>query len=92
MDSLAILDVLNQFAEKYGFQSDDTAIISGEDPTASYRLAIVLRYMGVQDVRVLNGGFKAWKSANYPVETKSNPPPKATIFWSANPEVAATDR
>ena len=69
-------DVLNQFAEKYGFQADDTAIISGEDPTASYRLAIVLRYMGVEDVRVLNGGFGAWKAAKYRVETKSNPPPK----------------
>ena len=73
-------DVLSQFAEKYGFPADDTAIISGEDPTASYRLAIVLRYMGVEDVRVLNGGFGAWKAAKYPVETKSNPPPIATSF------------
>ena len=36
---LGDLDVLNQFAEKYGFQADDTAIISGEDPAASYRLS-----------------------------------------------------
>ena len=73
-------DVLHQFAEKYGFQADDTAILSGEDPTASYRLAIVLRYMGVEDVRVLNGGFGAWKAAKYRIETKSSPPPEGKAF------------
>jgi thiosulfate/3-mercaptopyruvate sulfurtransferase len=78
-------DVLSQFAKKYGFQADDTAIISGEDPTASYRLAIVLRYMGVEDVRVLNGGFGAWKAAKYRVETESNPPPEATSFGARIP-------
>ncbi len=65
-------DVLSQFAEKYGFKADDTAIISGEDPTASYRLAIVLRYIGVEDVRVLNGGFGAWKAAKYRVEVTAH--------------------
>jgi thiosulfate/3-mercaptopyruvate sulfurtransferase len=78
-------DVLGRFASKYGFQADDTVIISGEDPTASYRLAIVLRYMGVQDVRVLNGGFAAWKAAKYQVETKSNHPPIARSFGTRIP-------
>lgn len=78
-------DVLGRFAKRYGFQADDTVIISGEDPTASYRLAIVLRYMGVRDVRVLNGGFAAWKAAKYRVETKSNPPPIARSFGTRIP-------
>lgn len=73
-------EVLARFAEMYGFRADDTVVISGEDPTASYRLAIVLRYMGVKDVRVLNGGFAAWTAAGYPVETKSNRPPIAKSF------------
>ena len=77
---------LSQFAKNYGFQADDTIIIAGEDPTACYRLAIVLRYMGVEDVRVLNGGFGAWTAANYPVETKSNPPPIATSFGARIPK------
>ncbi len=77
--------VLSEFAEKYGFQWDDTVILSGEDPTACYRLAIVLRYMGVEDVRVLNGGFQAWKAAKYSIETKSNPPPKAKTFGTRIP-------
>ncbi len=67
--ALGSADVLNAFARKYDLRFDDTVILSGEDPTASYRLAIVLRYMGTRDVRVLNGGLAAWKAAGYPVET-----------------------
>jgi thiosulfate/3-mercaptopyruvate sulfurtransferase len=81
-------DVLGRFAKQYGFQADDTIIVSGEDPTASYRLAIVLRYMGVRDIRVLNGGFAAWKAAKYRVETKRNPPPIASSFGTPIPSRA----
>ena len=77
--------VLRQFAAKYGLQLDDTVILSGDDPTASYRAAIVLRYMGVKDVRVLNGGFGAWQAANYPIETKATLPPKAASFGATIP-------
>lgn len=72
--------VLGQFANRYGFQADDTVIVSGADPTAAYRLAIVLRYLGVRDVRALNGGFAAWKNAGYEVESKSNQPPGGAEF------------
>ena len=82
-------DVLKRFATRYGFQADDTVIISGEGPTACYRLAIVLQYMGVRDVRVLNGGFAVWKSAKYPIETKSNPPPRTTSFGAQIPMLPA---
>lgn len=78
-------DVLGQFATKYGFRADDTVILSGEDPTASHRLAIVLRYMGVKDVRVLDGGFAAWKAAKYPVETKSTLPERVDSFGAKIP-------
>lgn len=78
-------EVLEGFAARHGFQRDDTVIVSGEDPTASYRLAIVLRYMGVEDVRVLNGGFPAWKAAGYPVETERTPPPEASSFGGKIP-------
>ena len=77
--------VLDRFAARYGFQADDTVVLSGKNPTASYRLAIVLRYMGVSDVRVLNGGFAAWKAAGYPVETESQQPPKAKSFGAKIP-------
>ncbi len=66
--------------------ADDSIIISGEDPTASYRLAIVLRYMAVEDVRVLNGGVAAWKAAKYRVETRSNQLPIARSFGARIPK------
>lgn len=78
-------EILNRFATRYGFQSDDTVVLSGKDPTACYRLAIVLRYMGIADVRVLNGGFAAWTSAGYRVDTTSHSPPKAGSFGVAIP-------
>ena len=79
---------LDRFAQRYGFQANDTVVLSSEDPTASYRLAIVLTYMGVEDVRVLNGGFAAWKREGYPVETTSNPPPQSTSFGAQIPRRA----
>ncbi len=81
-------NVLKRFAKDYGFQADDTVVISGEDVTASYRLAVVLQYMGVADVRVLNGGFAAWKRAGYAIESRRNPPPIAERFGAVIPQRA----
>jgi 3-mercaptopyruvate sulfurtransferase SseA len=77
---------LTQFAKDYGFQADDTVVIASADVTASYRLAVVLKYMGVNDVRVLNGGFAAWKRAGYPVETERKPLPTAMSFGAEIPK------
>ncbi|MCP4171870.1 MAG: thiosulfate sulfurtransferase, partial [Fuerstiella sp.] len=77
--------LLTQFALKYGFHSDDTVIVSAADPTAGFRLAVVLRYMGVRDVRVLNGGLGAWKAAGCTVETQSHAPPTVSSFGAKIP-------
>lgn len=69
---LASDDKLTQFAKNYGFTKDDAVILTGEEPMAAYRLAVILRYMGVKDVRVLNGGLTAWTSAGYKAETESH--------------------
>ncbi len=79
-------EVLERFARRYGFQADDTVVVSGKDPTASYRLAIVLQYMGVADVRVLNGGFDAWKAAGYKVQTQSVRPRGSPGFGARIPK------
>ncbi len=77
--------VLAKFASDYGFQADDTVVISSEDVMASYRLAVVLDYMGVADVRVLNGGLAVWKRAGYPVEVKRHTPPTSNVFGAKLP-------
>ncbi|KXZ40699.1 thiosulfate/3-mercaptopyruvate sulfurtransferase [Alkalithermobacter thermoalcaliphilus JW-YL-7 = DSM 7308] len=84
---------LTQFALEYGFTKDDTVIVTGENQMAAYRVAVVLRYMGVEDVRVLNGGLLAWKLAGYDVETTSNYPTPVSDFGSkipANPSLITT--
>lgn len=84
---------LQKFALDYGFTKEDTIIVTGEASMASYRVATVLRYMGVSDVRVLNGGLAAWKAAGYEVETESHKPIPGTDFGAvipANPDVMDT--
>jgi 3-mercaptopyruvate sulfurtransferase SseA len=38
----------------------------------SFRVAVILKYMGVKDVRVLNGGLTKWTTAGYELEKTSN--------------------
>lgn len=90
---LASDEELAKFANDYGFTKDDTVIVTGPDVMASYRVAVVLRYIGINDVRVLNGGNNAWTSAGYELETKSNKPVAGNDFGAtipANPNLIDT--
>ena len=42
-------------------------------------------YAGVEDVRLLDGGFDTWSEAGYPVETKKNEPVPAAAFGADIP-------
>lgn len=90
---LADDETLKQFALDYGFKTIDTVIISGEEEMAAYRVAVVLRYLGVQDVRVLNGGTKAWLDAGYELDTKEYLPVAVESFGAdipVNPDIIET--
>ena len=90
---LASDEELAQFALDYGFTKDDAVIVSGAEQMAAYRVALVLKYMGVGDVRVLNGGLEAWTAAGYDVETESHKPEPVRDFGAAipaNPNVIDT--
>ena len=90
---LASDEDLAKFANDYGFTKDDTVIVTGPDVMASYRVEVVLRYIGINDVRVLNGGNNAWTSAGYELETKSNKPVAGNDFGAtipANPDLIDT--
>ena len=90
---LASDEELAKFANDYGFTKDDTVIVTGPDVMASYRVAVVLRYIGINDVSVLNGGNNAWTSAGYELETKSNKPVAGNDFGAtipANPDLIDT--
>ena len=76
---------LLQFALDHGFTANDTVIVTGEEAMAAYRVAVVLRYMGVKDVRVLNGGTLAYTMAGYALETESHKPVPVTDFGGTFP-------
>lgn len=77
---LADDETLAKFALQFGFTKDDVVIVTGEEQMAAYRIALVLRYIGVADVRVLNGGTTAWTMAGYELEKKSNQPTPVASF------------
>ncbi|MBM4765158.1 rhodanese-like domain-containing protein [Bacillus sp. B15-48] len=63
---------LEAFALNNGITSNTTVILYGADSMAAYRVGVILKYMGTDDVRVLNGGWAAWSNAGYEIETKGN--------------------
>ncbi|SHK51529.1 rhodanese-like domain-containing protein [Paramaledivibacter caminithermalis] len=71
---------LEKMLLKYGVTHDTTVIVYGADSTAAARAASIFMYCGVEDVRLLNGGFNAWKSAGYEVETQTNEPVPVESF------------
>jgi thiosulfate/3-mercaptopyruvate sulfurtransferase len=48
------------------------------------RIWWILRYWGLDDVRLLNGGWKGWKSGDYPT-TDEVPPPASPAEFQARP-------
>lgn len=59
---------LIKFAKNNGININDTIVLYGEDVMASYRLASILMYIGVKDVRVINGGTQALVRDKIPME------------------------
>jgi len=64
----------------YGMTYDTTVILYGRDTTAAARVASLLLYAGVEDVRILDGGMTAWRAAGYPVETTTRYPTPGQTF------------
>lgn len=78
-------DKLQKFAENNGITTDTTVVLYGADSMPSFRVAAILKYMGVKDVRVLNGGTAKWKSAGYELEKTSNKKTTVPSFGATVP-------
>lgn len=76
---------LLQFAAENGITPDTTVIVYGNDYEmgAPAKLSAVLRYMGVRDVRCLNGTLLNWLAAGYPVESGNVEKSPCTIHSEA---------
>jgi thiosulfate/3-mercaptopyruvate sulfurtransferase len=75
----------------HGIRHDVTVVLYGRNVLAAARVAHLLLYAGVADVRLLNGGFAAWQRAGLPVESgQPRPGPAADDFgapFPARPDV-----
>jgi 3-mercaptopyruvate sulfurtransferase SseA len=50
-----------------GIRHDTTVLLYGRNTLCAARAAHLMLYAGVEDVRLLDGGFRAWEAAAYPV-------------------------
>ena len=60
----------------------DSTVVLYDDLAAkeAARVWWILRYWGVRDARLLNGGWKAWTASELPVNTKATPAPTPATF------------
>lgn len=84
-------DRLMKAFRTWGIQQDSTVVVYDQNNSsmAAARAWWVLRYAGLEDVRVLNGGLDAWLDAGF--ETEEGPPAEPaestamfTPDWEAN--------
>ena len=68
-----------------GIRHDTTVVLYGRDTTAAARAAVLLMYAGVDDVRVLDGGVRAWCAAGYPLVTTTPCPAPERDFGAPLP-------
>lgn len=84
----------DDFAElmsENGITQDHQVVIYDEGKSLrSARLFLSLEYYGHTDVRILNGGFEAWKAAEEPVASEPFDPEPATFTVTMN-EIALCD-
>jgi thiosulfate/3-mercaptopyruvate sulfurtransferase len=83
---------LQAAARRWGLRPEATVVIYDSDRSmVAARVWWVLRWAGLRDVRVLDGGLPAWLAAGLPVEETAPTPKPSTIVLSAGhmPELDA---
>lgn len=88
-------EVLDAAIRKLGITSDTTVVLYGRDTEgdanekwpgrragqiAATRALMILRYAGVDDLRLLDGGYDWWVRAGHPVETVHRDPEPVASF------------
>ncbi len=74
---------LKAMLAKHGIRHDTTVVLYGRDVYAAARVAQIMLYAGVKDVRLLDGGWKSWSDANLPVERGMPAKEKAVTDFGA---------
>ncbi len=60
-----------------GVTAKTTVIVYSRDTIAAARVAHILMYAGVEDVRLVDGGWMAWQAQGYAVQTEEPPASEA---------------
>lgn len=77
-----------------GVTKDTSLVVYGEDVNAAARIAFVAYWLGVEDVKILDGGKQAWEEAGNQLDTNLVEGEKAEKFGvetPARPEVLIGD-
>jgi thiosulfate/3-mercaptopyruvate sulfurtransferase len=74
--------------DRVGVDVDVPVVIVGDDMREVCRAWWILRYWGIKDVRVLNGGWAAWVDGKYPVQTES----KGPFFKATTPKLTPAEQ
>ncbi|MRR52265.1 MAG: sulfurtransferase [Rhodocyclaceae bacterium] len=83
-------DELKAAAGRMGITADTTVVVYSDSAIFAARLWWILKYLGVQDVRMLNGGYSGWLASGYAGETAVNMPIPAVYSGTVNPAVIAS--
>ncbi|WP_288431385.1 rhodanese-like domain-containing protein [uncultured Agrobacterium sp.] len=86
------IKVLEQKARRWGLRKESTIVVyDGDRSMTAARAWWVLKWAGLPDVRVLDGGFRAWQVAGLPVtDVVASPTPSNIELSTGNmPELDA---
>lgn len=73
-------DDISTFAsklEEFGISNDTPIVVYDDNLVPSSRFWWMCKYIGVNNVKVLNGGIMAWKRAGYPLTDEVTPKPQS---------------
>lgn len=69
-----------------GIDADTRVVVYGGELPGTARVWWLLRYWGIRDVRLLNGGWKAWQQAGGPVSKDVAEVAKTAVKLTPHPE------
>lgn len=81
---------LRQAFVAMGISADKTVLLYSKDPTPSARVLMGLRYAGVNNVFILDGGYQSWLDAGRPGQMEPVPRKAVAAFGEAKQDPAIT--
>lgn len=83
--------VVQTVLRRLGVENDDIVVLYGSGYLGPVvRCWWVLKASGVQDVRILDGGFEAWKAMHLPVSQQASVFPESRFLAVAQPSMLST--